>query len=188
MLLCGCAKSNGSVKNDKVTSEPTNKPTSGLINSPTPIGVITPTATIAPTITIAPTFSPEKIAKAKEAEKQKAEAIQVTKNYFIAVKEHNKRDPYKYLTKRLKDGDYSNVKDAKLISISNKDGKQFSYDYKVGTGADTNPYKVISFEVTYSIQYIDDKKGSEPGGKFTKWFTLVKDKDNSPWQIAEIGY
>jgi len=173
IMLCGCAKNNNSDNKAGVTVKPTSSPTE----------------TIAPTKALVKNMeAEEKKVKAQQAKAQKAEAIQVLKDYFIAVKEHDKKDPFKYLTRRLKHGDFSNVKDAELVSISNKDGREMSYSYKIGTGADTSPYKVISFEVTYKILYKDDKKGSEPGGKVTKWFTLVKEKETSTWLIAAVGY
>ncbi len=177
IMLSGCTKSNASDNKGEAGKNPTR----------------TVTSTLVPTIAILPakTSNKEEIEQKDKEQKSKelrAEAYQVIEDYFIAVKEHDKKDPHQYLAERLKHVDFSNVKDAELISASDKDGKLQSLAYRGGTGAETSPYKVLSFEVTYRIINKDDRKGSEPGGKFTQWFTLVKDKETSPWLIAEVGY
>ena len=47
---------------------------------------------------------------------------------------------------------------------------------------------MICFEVTYDMQNIDDNMSSESSGVVTKWFTLIKETETSPWLIDEIGY
>lgn len=48
-------------------------------------------------------------------------------------------------------------------------------------------YDIISFKVTY---YINHQKGKDPfesDGINTKWITLTKDKEHSPWIFREMG-
>lgn len=164
ILICGCnSKSSGNVTGTPVE-------TKVAISS-------TPTATIA-----------QAESEDKSADIKKEEALQVLKDYFAAVKEHDTKDPFQYYTDRLKHGSFSNVKDTNLINIADDVGNKAKSNYKRGRGSISNPYDVICFEVTFDTQFFDDNIGSEPSGTVTKWFTLIKETETSSWLIDEVGY
>ena len=140
-----------------------------------------------PPVTSAPAKSQDKN-EDKNEDNKKAEALQVIKDYFTAIKEHKTKDPNMYCTDNLKHGSYSNVKDAKIIEIKDDIDKKVRFAYSLNRGNITNPYDAICFEVTYDMQNVDDNESTESSGIVTKWFTLIKESKTSPWLIDEIGY
>ena len=134
------------------------------------------------------TIENQDINEDKSADNKKTEARQVLTDFFAAMKEHKTKDPSKYCTDNLKNGSYSNVKDAKIIEIKDDIDKKSRFAYSLNRGTITNPYDVICFEVTYDMQYVDDKVSTEASGIVTKWFTLIKETETSPWLIDEWGY
>lgn len=50
------------------------------------------------------------------------------------------------------------------------------------------PFDVICLQVRYNIIYEHESQAAEPGGEKKKWFTLIKESEESPWKIDEIGY
>ena len=168
ILLCSCESETGGNNTDKPV---TNKED---------------IASISP-VTIAPT-NPTTKGEDKSDDNKRADALPVIKDYFIALKEHKTKDPSQYCTDHLNNGSYSNIKDAKLIEIKDDIENKWKIAYSLNRGTITNPYDVICFEVTYDMQNVDDNRSSEPSGVVTKWFTLIKETETSPWLIDEIGY
>lgn len=125
----------------------------------------------------------------KSANVDKEEAVQVLTDYFTAIKTHEENKANQCVTERLRnDEGYSNIKDAKIVEIKEDVDGKCKKAYNDNQGSITKHSAVICFEVTYNIQYVDDSLASEESGVVTKWFTLIKEKETSPWLIDEWGY
>lgn len=119
------------------------------------------------------------------------EAKKVIVNYLNALP--GAKESNKFCTERHRGKDkeiFVRIDSIKLIKIEDDKGQNMRYTYLKNTGSRTNPFDAISFSVTYDIQYNkeDEIKATEHSGEKTKWFTLVKMTEDSPWLVDEVGY
>ncbi len=116
------------------------------------------------------------------------EAKKVITDYFAALKDPDVEASNKFCTDHFKRKGLIRIKDADLIDIAEDVGEKQKNNYLKGRGTITEPYDVLCFQITYNIQYEDEKQATEPNGEKQKWVTLIKETETSPWKIDEMGY
>ena len=117
---------------------------------------------------------------------------QVIENYF---KFYNEKNGQGLLTTLTRWHDQSNVGFGfknlifiKLVSIGNDDMTTVNAYLGCGRGEvnGVKPNNVVAYKVTYVSLY---SKGTPPwsSGIQTEYYTLIKESDNAPWLIDDIG-
>ena len=117
---------------------------------------------------------------------------QVIENYFKFYNEKNRQGLLSTLTRwhdqSNVDFGFDNLIFIKLVSIGNDDMTTVNAYLGCGRGAvnGVKPNNVVAYKVTYVSLY--SKWASPwPSGIQTEGFTLIRESDNAPWLIDDIG-
>jgi hypothetical protein len=117
---------------------------------------------------------------------------QVIETYFKYYNERNRQGLLTTLTSRYDQPNvffgFENLKSIKLVSIENDDMNMTDSYMKCGGGKvnGVEENNVVSYKVTYESVYSKDTPPWS-SGKQTKYFILIKESDNAPWLIDDIG-
>jgi len=117
---------------------------------------------------------------------------QVIENYFKFYNEKNRQDLLSTLTEWHAQSNvvlgFENLIFIKLVSIGNDDMTTVNGYLGCGRGAvnGVKPNNVVAYKVTYVNLY---NKNTPPwsSGLHTEYFTLIKESDNGPWLIDDMG-
>ena len=118
---------------------------------------------------------------------------QVVKNYFKFYNEKNKEKLLTTLTDWHKAPNvvwgFDNLKYIKVIKIEDDTKAQRDAYMHYGRGKinGVKEENVRVYKVDYEVKYKKDGVGPEDSGKYTKWYTVIKENDNSPWLIDDGG-
>lgn len=115
---------------------------------------------------------------------------QVIENYFKFYNEKNRQGLLSTLTgwhdKSNVEFDFDNLVFIKPLSIGNNDMTIVNAYLGCGRGSvnGVKPNNVMAYKVTYVSLY---RKGPWPSGIQTESFTLIRENDNGPWLIDDLG-
>ncbi len=119
-----------------------------------------------------------------------AKAEDVIKEHFKWWNEKNINKLNNTMTKDLSNISWNlqNTDYVKLINIKEELSGNIKDGYmNNGKGKYIKPKDVKVFAVQYEIKLKDDNKGALTSGKHEQYYILIKQDENSPWLINEMG-
>lgn len=75
----------------------------------------------------------------------------------------------------------NNLDYLKVLSLEKDDNPNYEY------GLEKNPLNKITIKATYEVKNKDDTIAITKSGIHTWWFKLIREGQNSPWGIADMG-
>ena len=118
----------------------------------------------------------------------------VVENYFQYKNEKNKDKVFTTVTDYYKSPNtnwgFENLDSIKIVNIEEEMDENFKNGYLhagrgYNTGISENNVKI--YKVTYDVKYIKDGLGPQDCGIYDMWFTLIREDENMPWLIDDMG-
>ncbi|MBL4931863.1 DUF4829 domain-containing protein [Clostridium paridis] len=119
---------------------------------------------------------------------------QVVENYFKYRNEKNKKEILKTLTKWHDAPNvvwgFENLDNIKIVDIKEENSKDVRNGYlQNGRGSvnNTTENNLKVYKVKYEVKYLKDGVGPQDSGVYDWWFFVIRENENSPWLIDDMG-
>ncbi|WP_238881704.1 DUF4829 domain-containing protein [Clostridium sp. YIM B02551] len=126
--------------------------------------------------------------------KKSLDPKQVVENYFKYRNEKNKKEILKTLTK-WHDApntvwNFENLYSIKIEDIKEENSENVRKGYlQNGRGSvnNTTENNLKVYKVKYEVKYLKDGVGPQDSGVYDWWFFVIRENENSPWLIDDMG-